>query len=187
MCHDVRIPIPIPWCPTLPHAYLHTYMYVSLCMCVMMCVLILWPLSLLCSLSCCLCLSYSSLSSSSLALSPCLGKACPWAEAAGLFLSTYTSFLFYLFIIQEYTCIVCIHTSLYTRQYMCMYYSLCMYPTDVCMCIVYSVLYCVHAALCIHGSIHAVLYSIDYLCIVYPVCIACVYNIHAVYSVLFIL
>ncbi len=117
--------------PYPTHAYLHTCMYTSLCMYVMMCVFILLFLSLLCSLSCCLCLSYSSLSSSSLVLSPCLGKACPWAEAAGLLLFTYTSFLFYLIINQEYVCIVCIHASLYSRQYMCMYYSLCMYPTDV--------------------------------------------------------
>ena len=167
MCHDVRIPIPTPWCPTLPHAYLHTYMYTLLCMYVMMCVFILLSLSLLCSLSCCLCLSYSSLFSSSLALSPCLGKACPWAEAAGLILSTYTSFLFYLIISQEYTCIMCIHVSLCNRQYMCMYYSLCMHPIDVVyVCDVLYYVLCMWPV-CMCSSIHAVLYSTDYL---YMVC-----------------
>lgn len=138
MCHDVRIPIPIPWCPTLPHAYLHTYMYTSLCMYVMMCVFILLSLSLLCSLSCCLCLSYSSLSSSSLALS-LLALARPaFGQRQQVFYYLHTqAFLFYLIINQEYVCIVCIHASLYARQYMCMYYSLCMHPIDVVY--VYSV------------------------------------------------
>lgn len=129
-------PYPYPGAPTLPHAYLHTYMYTSLCMYVMMCVFILLSLSLLCSLSCCLCLSYSSLPSYSLSSRSLLacGKACPWAGAAGFISLVYANVLFYLFISQEYVCIVCIHVSLYIRQYMCMYYSLCMYPTDVCVC-----------------------------------------------------
>lgn len=119
------VPYPTPCLPTYIHVYIIVYVCDDVCV-----YLIVFVFALL-SLSCCLCLSCSSLSSSSLTLSPCLGKAYPWAEAAGLLLSTYTSFLFYLIINQEYVCIVCTHASLCSRQYMCMYYSLRMYPTDV--------------------------------------------------------
>ena len=127
-------PYPYPGAPTLPHTYLHTYMYTSLCMYVMMCVFILLSLSFaLFSLLLSLSLLLFSLFFSSRSLLAC-GKACPWAEAAGFISLVYANVLFYLFISQECVCIVCIHVPLYIRQYMCMYYSLCMYPTDVCVC-----------------------------------------------------
>lgn len=135
MCHDVRIPIPIPWCPyptpCLP-TYIHVYIIVYVCddVCVYLIVFVFALFSLLLSLS----LLLFSLFFFSCSLLAC-GKACPWAGAAGFISLVYANVLFYLFISQEYVCIVCIHVSLYIRQYMCMYYSLCMYPTDVCVCI----------------------------------------------------
>lgn len=157
----ILVPYPTPCLPTCIHVYIIVYVCDDVCAYLIAFVFALF--SLLLSLS----LLLFSLSSSSLALSPCLSKACPWAEAAGLLSSTCTSFLFYLFINQEYVCMVCVHVSLYYRQYMYVYYLLCMYPTDVCMCITCSVLCCVYAALCIHGSIHAVLCSTDYLYMVH--------------------
>lgn len=86
-------PTPIPM---VPHTYyLHTYMhwyicfiYLSYCLCV--------------CLSYCLCLSYSSLLSCSLSsrFLLALGKACPWAGAAGLISLVRANVLFYLIIIQ---------------------------------------------------------------------------------------
>lgn len=84
-------PTPIPM---VPHAYyLHTYMhlfylfiYLSYCLC----------------LSYYLYLSYSSLLSCSVSSRSllALGKACPWAEAAGLISLVCANVLFYLIIIQ---------------------------------------------------------------------------------------
>lgn len=88
-------PTPIPM---VPHAYyLHTYMhalihlfylfiYLSYCLC----------LSYYLYLSYSSLLSYSVFSRSLLAL----GKACPWAEAAGLISLVCANVLFYLIIIQ---------------------------------------------------------------------------------------
>lgn len=97
-------PTPIPM---VPHTYyLHTYMhlfylfiYLSYCLCV--------------CLSYCLCLSYSSLLSCSVSSRSllALGKACPWAEAAGLISLVYANVLFYLIIIQQSTCMVCMYVS----------------------------------------------------------------------------
>lgn len=134
MCHDVHIPIPISWCPyptpCLP-TYIHVYIIVYVCddVCVYLIVFVFALFSLLLSLS----LLLFSLFFSSRSLLAC-GKACPWAGAAGFISLVYANVLFYLFISQECVCIVCIHVPLYIRQYMCMCYSLCMYPTDVCVC-----------------------------------------------------
>ena len=106
MCHGTRIPIlwytlPLyPWYP-IPTTYIHTYIntfvlfiYLSYCLC-------------LC-LSYCLCLSCSLSSHSLLAI----GKACLWAGAAGLISLVRANVLFYLIIIQQYTCMV---------RYVCIY------------------------------------------------------------------
>ena len=183
MCHDVRIPIPIPWCPyptPCLSTYIHVYIIVYVCddVCVYLIVFVFALFSLLLSLSLLL-FSFFFFSCSLLAC----GKACPWAEAAGLISLVYASVLFYLIIIHQYTCIVCVYVPLCIVQCMCIHHVLCMYPTDVCMYIVQCVLCCVHAALCIHSSIHTVLCSTDYLCMVchsvqpvcitYMLCIAC--------------
>lgn len=168
MCHDVRIPIPIPWCPyptpCLP-TYIHVYIIVYVCddVCVYLIVFVFALFFLLLSLS----LLLFSLFFFSYSLLAC-GKVCPWAGAAGLIFLVYVNVLFYLIIIQQHTCIVCVYVSLCIVQCMYIHHVLCMYPTDVCMYIVQCVLCCVHAALCIHSSIHAVLCSTDYLYIVCP-------------------
>lgn len=106
MCHYTRIPIPwypypythgTPYLlPTYIHALIHLFIYLF----------ILLSLSLFILLSLSL-LLFSSLLFCLLSLSPCpLGKACPWAEAAGLISLVCASILFYLIIIQQYTCMV---------------------------------------------------------------------------------
>ena len=168
MCYYTRIPIPwypypythgTPYLlPTYIHALIHLFIYLF----------ILLSLSLFILLSLSL-LLFSSLLFCLLSLSPCLlGKVCPWAEAAGLISLVCTNVLFYLIIIQQYTCIVCMYISLCIVYCVCIHHLLCMYPTDVCMYIVQCVLSCVYAALFIHSSIHVVLCSIDYLYIVCP-------------------
>lgn len=121
------VPYPTPCLPT----YIHVYIIVYVCddVCVYLIVFVFALFSLLLSLS----LLLFSLFFSSRSLLAC-GKACPWAGAAGFISLVYANVLFYLFISQECVCIVCIHAPLYIRQYMCMCYSLCMYPTDVCVC-----------------------------------------------------
>lgn len=115
-----------PWHP-MPTTYIHTcidtfvlFIYLSYCLCV--------------CLSYCLCLSYSSLLSCSLSSRSllALGKACPWAEAAGLISLVYANVLFYLIIIQQYTCVVwyvCI--SVYCIVYV--YTSCTVYVSNRCM------------------------------------------------------
>ena len=198
MCHDVRIPIPIPWCPyptpCLP-TYIHVYIIVYVCddVCVYLIVFVFALFFLLLSLS----LLLFSLFFFSYSLLAC-GKACPWAGAAGLIFLVYVNVLFYLIIIQQHTCIVCVYVSLCIVQCMCIHHVLCMYPTDVCMYIVQYVLCCVYVhsivctVLCVCGPVHTQQYTccaVQYRLPVHsvPLCIACVYNIHAVYSVLFIL
>lgn len=123
-----------PWHP-MPTTYIHTcidtfvlFIYLSYCLCV--------------CLSYCLCLSYSSLLSCSLSSRSllALGKACPWAEAAGLISLVYANVLFYLIIIQQYTCVVwyvCI--SVYCIVYV--YTSCTVYVSNRCMY--------VHSVVCI--------------------------------------
>ena len=99
-------PTPIPMVPHTYylHTYMHWYICLSYCLCVSLCLCFAY----------CLCLSSSSLlsySSFSRSLLAC-GKACPWAGAAGFISLVYTSILFYLIIIQQYTCTVCVHVSL---------------------------------------------------------------------------
>lgn len=104
MCHYTRIPIPLyPWYP-IPTTYIHTcidtfvYLFIYLFILLSLSLFILLSLSLL---------LFSSLLFCLLSLSPCpLGKACPWAEAAGLISLVCASILFYLIIIQQYTCMV---------------------------------------------------------------------------------
>ena len=115
-------PTPIPM---VPHTYyLHTYMHWYICLSYCLCLFY------------CLYLSYSSLPSYSLSSHSLLAcvKDCPWAGAAGFISLVYVNILFYLTISQKCVCIVRIHVFLHIRQYMCMYYSLCMYPIDVCVC-----------------------------------------------------
>ena len=88
--------------PTYIHALMHLFylfIYLSYCLCV--------------CLSYCLCLSYSSLLSCSVSSRSllALGKACSWAEAAGLISLVYANVLFYLIIIQQSTCMVCMYVS----------------------------------------------------------------------------
>lgn len=104
MCHYTRIPIPwypypythgTPYLlPTYIHALIHLFIYLF----------ILLSLSLFILLS--LSLLLFSLVLSPLALALPLDKACPWAEAAGLISLVCASILFYLIIIQQYTCMV---------------------------------------------------------------------------------
>lgn len=99
-------PYPLyPWYP-MPTTYIHTcidtfvlFIYLSYCLCI--------------CLSYCLCLSYSSLLSCSVSSRSllALGKACPWAKAAGLISLVYANVLFYLIIIQQSTCMVCMYVS----------------------------------------------------------------------------
>lgn len=135
MCHGTRIPIPwypypythgIPYLlPTYIHALIHLFylfIYLSYCFC--------------------LCLSYSSLLSCSLSSRSllALGKACPWAEAAGLISFMCANVLFYLIIIQQYTCMVwyvCIH--MYCIVYV--YVSSIIHVSNRCMY--------VHSVVCI--------------------------------------
>lgn len=120
MCHGTRIlptlvPLPLyPWYP-MPTTYIHTcidtfvlFIYLSYCLCVY--------------LSYCLCLSYSSLLSCSVSSRSllALGKACPWAEAAGLISLVCVNVLFYLIIIQQYTCMVWyVRIHMYCIVYVC--------------------------------------------------------------------
>lgn len=137
MCHGTRIPL--PW---YPYPYTHgtpyllptcidtfiLFIYLSYCLCVY--------------LSYCLYLSYSSLLSCSVSSRSllALGKACPWAEAAGLISLVYANILFYLIIIQQYTCMVwyvCIHMCCIVYVYA----SSIMYVSNRCMY--------VHSVVCI--------------------------------------
>ena len=145
---------PYPGAPTLPHAYLHTYMYTSLCMYVMMCVFILLSLSLLCSFSCCLCLSYSSLSSffESDVTRPVLlacGKACPWAGAAGPYLSCVCErFILFNYYPIAYMYSMCVCIPVYCIVYV--YTSCTVYVSNRCM-YVHSI---VCTVLCVCGLVY---------------------------------
>lgn len=162
MCHGIRIHL--PWCPypythgapcllpTYIHALIHLF-YLFIYLIVFVFVYLIVFVSLLsCSLS------FRSLLA--------LGKACPWAGAAGLIFLMCANVLFYLIIIQQYTCMVwyvCI--SMYCIVYV--YVSSIIHVSNRCM-YVHSVVCCVYAVLCMYGSIHGVLCSMDYLCMVCP-------------------
>ena len=101
-------------------------------------------------------LSYSSLLSCSVSSRSllALGKACPWAEAAGLISLVCANVLFYLIIIQQYTCMVwyvCIH--MYCIVYVCT--SSTMYVSNRCM-YVHSVV-CI--VLCACGPVYVQQYT----------------------------
>lgn len=171
-------PTPTP-IPMVPHTYyLHAliHLFIYLIVFVFVYLIVFVSLTLLFSLV---------LSPLALALPPWQGL--PLGRGSRSYLSyVYTNVLFYLIIIQQYTCIVCIymHCILYVYTSSIVHVSnRCMYVHSVVQC----VLYCVYAVLCMYSSIHAVLYSMDYLCMVCPQCIVYVYHIHAVHSVLFIL
>lgn len=122
MCHYTRIPIPwypypythgTPYLlPTYIHALIHLFIYLF----------ILLSLSLFILLSLSL-LLFSSLLFCLLSLSPCLlGKACPWAEAAGLislvcinvlFLFNYypVVYMYSMYVYISMYCILCVYTS----------------------------------------------------------------------------
>lgn len=121
------VPLPLyPWYP-MPTTYIHTcidtfVLFIYLSYCLYLC------------LSYCLCLSYSSLLSCSVSSRSllALGKACPWAEAAGLTSIVCINVLFYLIIIQQYTCMVwyvCIHMCCIVYVYT----SSTMYVSNRCM------------------------------------------------------
>ena len=123
------VPLPLyPWYP-IPTTYIHTcidtfvYLIVFVLVFVFVCLIVFVSLTLL-----------FLLTLSPLALSLPVARPAPWAGAAGFISLVCVNVLFYLIISQEYVCTVCIHVSLHIRQYMCMHYSLCMYPTDVCVC-----------------------------------------------------
>lgn len=135
------VPLPLyPWY-TMPTTYIHTCIDTF----VLFYLFILLSLSLL---SYCLYLSCSSLLSRSVSSHSllALGKACPWAEAAGLTSIVCINILFYLIIVQQYTCVVwyvCIHMCCI----MYVYTSSTMYVSNRCM-YVHSV---VCAVLCVCG------------------------------------
>lgn len=119
------VPLPLyPWYP-IPTTYIHTcidtfVLFIYLFILLSLSLFILLSLSLL---------LFSSLSSRSFLA---LGKTCPWAKAAGLILLVCTNVLFYLIIIQQYTCMVwyvCIH--MYCIVYVCT--SSTMYVSNRCM------------------------------------------------------
>lgn len=95
------VPLPLyPWYP-IPTTYIHTcidtfvYLFIYLIVLVFVYLIVFVSLTLL-----------FSLVLSPLALALPLDKACPWAEAAGLISLVCASILFYLIIIQQYTCMV---------------------------------------------------------------------------------
>ena len=105
MCHGTRIPIhwyPYPYThgtpcllPTYIHALIHLfYLFIYLIVFVFVYLIVFVSLTLIFSLA---------LSSRSLLA---IGKVCHWAGAAGLIYLVRANVLFYLIIIQQYTCIV---------------------------------------------------------------------------------
>ena len=169
MCHGTRIPLPwypypythgTPYLlPTYIHALIHLFylfIYLSYCLCV--------------CLSYCLCLSYSSLLSCSLSSRSllALGKACHWAWATGLIFLVRANVLFYLIIIQQYTCLVW-YVCIYMYCIVYVYVSSIIHVSNRCMYV--NSVVCTVLCECGHvygSSIHAVLYSMDYLCMVCP-------------------
>ena len=135
MCHGTRIPL--PW---YPYPYTHgtpyllpTYIHALIHLFYLFIYLIVFVFCL----SYCLCLSYSSLLSCSLSSRSLLaiGKACPWAGAAGLIPLVRANVLFYLIIIQQYTCMVwyvCIYLHVLYGVCVCIIYYTCIQQMYVC-------------------------------------------------------
>lgn len=149
MCHGARIPLPwypYPYThgtpcllPTYIHALIHLFYFIYLSCCLCLCYLIVFISLALLFLS-------RSVSSHSLLA---LGKACPWAEAAGLTSIVCINILFYLIIVQQYTCVVwyvCIHMCCI----MYVYTSSTMYVSNRCM-YVHSI---VCTVLCVCGPMY---------------------------------
>lgn len=124
--------------PTYIHTLIHLfYLFIYLIVFVFVYLIVFVSLTLLFSLA---------LSSRSLLA---LGKACPWAEAAGLISLVCVNVLFYLIIIPQYTCMVwyvCI--SMYCIVYV--YTSSTMYVSNRCM-YVHSIV-CI--ILCVCGPVY---------------------------------
>lgn len=132
-----------PWYP-MPTTYIHTcintfvlFIYLSYCLCLY--------------LSYCLCLSYSSLLSCSFfsLFLLAIGKAFHWAGAAGLISLVRANVLFYLIIIQQYTCIV-LYVCIYMYCIVYVYVSSIMHVSNRCM-YVHSV---VCTVLCTCGPVY---------------------------------
>lgn len=117
MCHGTRIPLPwypYPYThgtPCLLHTYIHVlihlfYLFIYFIVFVFVYLIVFVSLALIFSLA---------LSSRSLLA---LGKACLWAGAAGLIPLVCANILFYLIIIQQYTCMVWyVHIHMYCIVY----------------------------------------------------------------------
>ena len=148
MCHGTRIPI--PWYPypythgtpylllTYTHALIHLfYLFIYLIVFVFVYLIVFVSLTLLFSL----------------ALSPlsllAIGKACHWAGAAGLIYLVRANVLFYLIIIQQYTCIV-LYVCIYMYCIVYVYVSSIMHVSNRCM-YVHSV---VCTVLCASGPVY---------------------------------
>lgn len=155
------VPYPTPCLPT----YIHVYIIVYVCddVCVYLIVFVFALFSLLLSLS----LLLFSLFFFSCSLSPCLGKACLWAEAAGLLLSTYTSF-FILFNYQPGVCMYSVYTCISLRQTIHVYVLLIVHASNRCSVCVQCVMYCtVYMRTCVCVAVYVLCCcSIDYLYIV---------------------
>lgn len=146
MCHGTRIPL--PW---YPHPYTHgtpyllpTYIHA---------LIHLFYLFILLSLSLFILLSLSLLLFSSLLLFLlsllAIGKACHWAGAAGLIYLVRANILFYLIIIQQYTCMV-LYVCIYMHCIVYVYVSSIMHVSNRCM-YVHSV---VCTVLCASGPVY---------------------------------
>ena len=134
MCHGTRIPIhwyPYPYThgtpcllPTYIHALIHLfYLFIYLIVFVFVYLIVFVSLTLLFSLA---------LSSHSLLA---IGKACHWAGAAGLISLVRANVLFYLIIIQQYTCMVwyvCIYLHVLYGVCVCIIYYTCIQQMYVC-------------------------------------------------------
>ena len=138
------VPLPLyPWHP-MPTTYIHACIDAFVYLIVFVLVFIFVYLIVFVSLT-----LLFSLVLSSLALSLPLGKACPWAGAAGFICLVCANVLFYLIIIQQCTCMVwyvCISTYCIVYVYVSSIIHVsnrCMYAHSV-VCIV----------LCVRGLVY---------------------------------
>lgn len=154
MCHYTRIPIPwypYPYTHGTPYllpAYIHAFVYLFIYLIVFVSLTLLFSLVL---------------SPLALALPPWQGL--PLGRGSRSYLSCmYQCFILFNYypVVHMYSMYVCIY--MYCILCVCIHHLLYMYPTDVCMYIVY----CVRAVLCMYSSIHTMLYSMDHLCMVCP-------------------
>lgn len=129
MCHGIRIPLPwypYPYThgtpcllPTYIHALIHLF-YLFIYLIVFVSLTLLFSLVL------------SPLALSLPLARPALGKACPWAGAAGLISLVRANVLVYLIIIQQYTCMVW-YVCIYMYCIVYVYTSSIMYVSNRCM------------------------------------------------------